>query len=161
MRIDPVYLVAPLPAPKVASRRGFLALASSFAAGALIGGACGYSIGTSNAPAASGAPGAGGDLPSSGDVELDELRWLAVKAPIEKLLEKNTLLFMMLDRTYRTDPFLWQGVARLCKAALADEQSPYRRMVALQAVVAIEKVGPPAELRLQEYLPQLKAVSRR
>jgi hypothetical protein len=162
MKLDPVYLVEPRPAPKVASRRGFLALASSFAAGAMIGGACGYSIGRAGPPGgASAAPAADSDPPSSGDVELDELRWLATKAPIEKLVEKNIQFFTRLDRTYRTDPVLWRGVERLCRVTLADEKNPYRRIIALQAVVAIEKDGPPAELRLEEYLPQLKAAGRR
>jgi len=157
MHLDPVYVVKPLPAPKVASRRGFLALASSFAAGALIGGACGYSIGTSNAPA-SGAAATGGDLPSSGDVELDELRWLAVKAPIEKLVEKNALIIMRLYRDYPNELYLWQGIDRLCRTVLAGERPKDQFLIASQLVPLIERRHPPAALKLEKYLPALRAI---
>jgi hypothetical protein len=160
MRIDPVYVVAPLPAPKAASRRGFLALASSFAAGALIGGACGYSMGASNAPAAgsSAAPTADADPPSSGDVELDDLRWLAVKAPIAKLVEKNALFIVRLYRDYPNDPFLWKGIDRLCRTVLAGEQPKDQLLIAKQLVPLIEHNHPPADLQLEQYLPALRAI---
>jgi len=158
MHLDPVYVVKPLPAPKVASRRGFLALASSFAAGALIGGACGYSIGTSNAPAAGAAPPADGDLPSSGDVELDYFRWLAVKAPIEKLVEKNALFIVQLYREYPNDPYLWKGIDRLCRTVLAGEQPKDQLLLARQLVPLIERCHPPVDLKLEQYLPALRAV---
>jgi hypothetical protein len=162
MEFDPRNLDPPRVAPMVASRRGFVGVAASFVAGGVLGVAGGYSTArwVAGAPVPVSRP-PDEELPSTGNDELDELRWLAVKAPIEELASKNALLFVQLDRKYRTDPVLWRGVARLCGEALGNEGSPHRRMIALQAVVAIEHDHPPAELRLEELLPRLRTASRR
>jgi hypothetical protein len=163
---DQLYLVPARAAPMVATWRRFVCVAASFVGGSALGAASGYAVARSFAEAAPApAPPHGltpdGRLAPSGNGELDELRWLAVEAPIEELATKNAVFFMMLDRTYRTDPVLWRGVARLCREALGNERSPHRRMIALLAVPIIEHDQPPAELRLEELLPRLRVASRR
>src|SRR5262245_48568230 len=106
MRLEPVFLVAPKPKPpSIPTRRAFLFIGISFAAGSTIGTACGYTLGRASV---SGDPGAGGELPpSSGDADLDELRRLAIAAPIEELVERRNLFIMMRNRTYPDDRYLW------------------------------------------------------
>ena len=159
MKLDPV-LLAPQKLPaSMPTRRAFLGMGLAFTAGGAIGAACGYSMGASAVPQPSGPP-PEEELKPSGDADLDELRRLAVKAPIEELVEKNLLFFVMLDRTYRTDPVLWKGVARLCSEVLSNEHVKDRRIIAKQLVVGIEKIGAPPELHLDQHLPALRVLAK-
>ena len=107
------------------TRRAFLLAGGTFAVGAAVGGACGYSIG---AKAEAVAPVADQELVPSGDVELDELRRLAVKATISELVEKRLYFANSLVDRYRDDRVLWSGVGRLCDALIANQQFPDRRL---------------------------------
>jgi hypothetical protein len=143
-----------------ASRRGFVGVAVSFVVGGVLGAAGGYSIARAVArdalsPAASTT---GDELPSSGDTDLDELRWLAVKAPIETLTEESAVLIVNLYRYYPSDPYLWQGIGRLCRTVVAGEQPAFRLLIAKQLVPLIENHLPPADLGLEKYLPALRGI---
>lgn len=122
MRLEPVYLLAPKKQPP--TRRAFLVFAGGFAGGALLGGACGYSLGTMSAaspvPSSAGGPDSAksDDLPSSGDARLDALRRLAVKAPIEELVGVWADWWGEFDFNYGKDPILWQGLDRLAVWAM-------------------------------------------
>jgi hypothetical protein len=124
MRLEPVYLLAPKKTPP--TRRAFLVFAGGFAGGALLGGACGYSLGAmgsaGGAAAASGGAEAakGEELPSSGDARLDALRRLAVKAPIEELVANWNPFCASFVFDYFKDPVLWRGADRLVAWALAN-----------------------------------------
>lgn len=129
MRLDAVYVLAPKKTPpSVPTRRAFLLTGGAFAVGATLGGACGYSLGM-----AGGAPGVGAEteLPPSGDASLDEMRRLAVKAPLEELIEKRHMFLMDVPvGAHRTDAIVWRGVERLCDALLVQPEFPDRRATA-------------------------------
>jgi hypothetical protein len=126
MKLEPVFLVAPKPKPpSMPTRRAFLLAGATFTLGAVTGGACGYSIG-----AAAAVPPAAEEIPPSGDVELDELRRLAVKAPIEELVERRLTFTNSVFKDYPTDELLWRGVGRLCDAVLAGHAMADRRLFA-------------------------------
>ncbi len=139
MKLDPVYLVAPSSAPSMPTRRAFLIAGTTFTLGTAVGGACGYSIGAARSTDAAPAE---QDLPPSGDVELDELRRLAVKAPIEELVEKRNNFLASLSRDYRNDEVLWRGVERLTARVIADNSFPQRRVSALFLAQVIQFAEP-------------------
>jgi hypothetical protein len=160
MQLDPVFVAAPRkPPPSMTNRRAFLGMGLTFVAGNAIGAACGYSAGAAARPPDPTSR-SEGDLKPTGDNDLEELRRLAVKAPIEELVEKNLLFFVMLDRSYRNDPVLWRGVARLSAEVVSNDRLKDRAMIARRLVVAIENIGAPPELRLDQRLPSLRAAAR-
>ena len=160
MATDPGHLVPPRAAPMVASRRGFVGVALSFVAGGVLGAAGGYSIARAVASSvlSPAVPTTGDDLPLSGDSELDELRWLAVRAPIETLTERSAVLIVRLYRDYPNDPYLWQGIGRLCRTVVAGEQPASQVLIAIQLVPLIEHCHPPTSLGLEQYLPALRGI---
>ncbi|MCA8966690.1 MAG: hypothetical protein KDC48_17550 [Planctomycetes bacterium] len=143
MRIDPVFLVAPKPAPKaVPTRRAFLMAGGAFAFGSMIGGACGYSLGVAQgAPVeATAEKGGGEELGSSGDARLDALRRLAVKAPIEELVKNWNEWFAYFDTEYQSDPVLWRGMDRLAEWATANpNKASFELLTALVAASLQDK----------------------
>jgi hypothetical protein len=155
MRLEPVYLVSPRPKPPaMPTRRAFLLAGTTFAVGSVLGGACGYSL------AASATKDTGtedGDLAPSGDVELDELRRLAVKAPIEELVQRGVFFLNLRDTTYPQDGVLWRGVERLARQII-ENPGPIDRSLVLVVTATIERGQPPESLRLEESLPSLRQV---
>ncbi|MFM1871214.1 MAG: hypothetical protein RL398_636 [Planctomycetota bacterium] len=127
MRIDPVYLVAPKPSPTPQpTRRAFLAVGTTFGIGSLVGGACGYSVGTrrdtpdrppTESPPSTPAtdPAA---VPPTNDATLLALRRMAVEAPIADLVANWNPWFMDFSFDYTKDPVLWQGMDRLAQWAV-------------------------------------------
>ncbi|MFK7742289.1 MAG: hypothetical protein AB8H80_18390 [Planctomycetota bacterium] len=66
--------------------------------------------------------------PSSGDAELDELRRLALEAPIEELAH-NWLYFLdSFGKSYRTDEYLPSGLGRFARHILKTPNLPERAM---------------------------------
>jgi hypothetical protein len=120
------------------TRRAFVLGGAMFAAGLSLGGACGYAIGSRRIEE----PGKEEELASSGDADLDELRRLAVKAPIEELVKHDLLFITMTTRTYRRDQILWRGMVRLADRVLADASYPNRRAVAGVLVQCFQRVEP-------------------
>jgi hypothetical protein len=162
MKLEPVFLVTPkLPSGSVPTRRAFLFAGAAFFGGAVLGTACGYSMGAAAAgPQAPVDPAQPIDPPKTGNAELDELRRLAVVAPIEELVERHPLFLMLRDRHYRDDEILWRGVGRLARKAIDDEQLRNRRTIAALTAGSIDLGEPPASLGLKQLLPQLKVISR-
>jgi hypothetical protein len=155
MRLEPVYLVSPRPIPPaMSSRRAFLLAGATFVAGSALGGACGYSLAAS---AGKEAGGGDADLATSGDAELDELRRLAVKAPIEELVQRGVLFLNMRDTVYPKDEVLWRGVARLAQEIIA-RPDPIDRSLVLVVAATIERGGPPKDLKLEDSLPRLREI---
>jgi hypothetical protein len=150
MRLDPVFVLAPTKKPPaMPTRRAFLLAGGMFFVGAGVGGACGYAAGVSPgaAGAGGGAPADGGEdeLKSSGDANLDDLRKLAVQAPIEKLIELRQMFLVSAGLDYPHDPILLKGMERLGNALLKDSSFPDRRLTARTIAQAIEAA--PQELR--------------
>lgn len=162
MRLQPVYVVAP--SASVPTRRAFLLAGGTFAAGMSLGGACGYALGARRS-AAPGGDAAAADaaaieqmLQPSGDVELDELRRLAVKAPIEELVEARPVFLTHFSRKYRSDRILWIGVERLCEAVLARTEISNRRIAAQSIVQVVESCETQLQTRLNVHLIALRSI---
>lgn len=175
MKLTPVYLVAPEPdPPSMPTRRAFLIAGSTFAAGLGLGGACGFAAGASGAPAkvqpASGdvgEPVAAQDASmregpieweSSGDALLEELRRLAVKAPIEELVEKRQDFVNLLYSTYPEDTIAWRGIGRLSEHYCFNESLRDRRIFARWLAQVIEKASAPVREPLIKYVDRLKSI---
>ncbi|MCR9244617.1 MAG: hypothetical protein NXI31_06265 [bacterium] len=162
MKLQPVYLLAPEPEPKsMTSRRAFLLAGCTFATGTLIGGACGYSLGASRGSGEPEDPKKVGsndevELKSTGDSTLDELRRLAIKAPVGDLCAKADLFMNLKGLDYPDDPVLWQGMGRLMEEAVNNPNQPFERNTLSLLIRFVEKANPPQELRLDRYLPALR-----
>jgi hypothetical protein len=169
MKIDAYYVLAPLPkspAPPPSSRRAFLMGSSLFLAGAAVGSACGYTVGAAgHGEAGSGgaANGAGaaapgdGELTPSGDVELDQLRWLAAKAPLDELFSKAMFLLHSRAGAYPQDAILWRGVDRLTAEIVANPRRDIDESLLVVLVAQIEGTARPESPSLRERVPALKA----
>ena len=153
MRLDPIFVVAPVPPPpSMPTRRAFLLAGATFTLGTAVGGACGYSIAAKQEAVETE------ELASSGDVELDELRRLAVKAPIAELVERRLVFLNSLTKDYRKDEVLWRGVDRLAAAVLVDLSFPDRRVSARLIAQVIDLADPPFQARYAESAKKLRAV---
>lgn len=158
MRFDAaVYLVPPDPTPpSMPTRRAFLIAGVTFAFGAAAGGACGYSIGAAGAVDAAVADDR--ELEPSGDADLDELRRLAVKAPIEELIEKRLVFLSCVAQDYRRDGVLWSGVERLCDSVRADIGFPDRRVSARLLAQTIELADPEFRTKYLSVASELRSL---
>src|SRR5262245_35073736 len=117
MKLEPVFLVAPkVSAGSVPTRRAFIFAGAAFLGGAVFGTACGYSLGAAAGPTPS--PSEPAAPASTGDAKLDELRRLAVTAPIEELVAEHLDFVWWRERHYPNDAVLWQGVSRLAREVL-------------------------------------------
>jgi hypothetical protein len=161
MRLEPVYLVAPKPKqPSIPTRRAFLFAGIAFATGSTVGTACGYTLGRASVNAA--VLGAGGvELPpSSGDADLDELRRLAIAAPIEELIDKRLNFLASRNRQYPKDVYLWFGIKRLCDAIAAVPDTPERRLLARLLLDLVENKNPPSSISFRDNLPTLRLLAK-
>ena len=170
MRLDPVYVVAPRPASQsMSTRRAFLFASGTFAFGATLGGACGYAVGASAAPPVEPAaeppttqpstePALDEPLKPSGDVELDELRRLAVKAPIDELIKNRVAFLTLLGRRYPSDEVLWRGVQRLADEVLKRSDYPSRRIAAMSIAQVVENGHPRLKQLVGDKLQGLRAI---
>lgn len=151
MKIDPVYLVQPRP-----TRRAFLLAGSAFAGGVVVGGAGGFAIGVRSAA------GVGIETPAvlrpSGNAELDDLRRLAVEAPIEELTRRGPEFIAAFNRNFSDDAILARGVRRLAERVVSDDAVPARLTLA-RFLVRTAKVGAAArDDALIGLLPRLEAI---
>lgn len=159
MRLEPVYLLAPKPKPpSVPTRRAFLIAGGTFFAGIGLGGACGYAAGS-----ARNAGDGNGDTPSSaltptGDTDLDELRRLAMKAPIEELTGQWFPFLTLLHDTYKSDEFLWHGAKRICDEAINNQSLADRSKIARWSITVITSGDPKLTASLRPLLNELRLV---
>ncbi|MBL8727224.1 MAG: hypothetical protein JNM25_02255, partial [Planctomycetes bacterium] len=133
----------------VPTRRVFLLAGITFAVGTAAGGWSGYAIG-----AAAG----DGELEPTGDADLDELRRLAVKAPIEELLAKRLVFLNCLFEDYPRDRILWSGARRIAEALVAGREIPDRRLYARFLAQVIESNDPEFTAPLLPLAPALRKV---
>ncbi len=153
MRLDPVLLAAPnAPPALMPTRRAFVLGGAMFAAGLSLGGACGYAIGSRRIEE----PGKEEEQASSGDADLDELRRLAVKAPIEELVKHDLLFIRSTTVVYKNDKVLWRGMRRLADYLLETRDYPNRRTVAAVLVQAINFAAPETAEPLLGYVEKLR-----
>jgi hypothetical protein len=142
MRLDgAVYVLARPKAPSMPTRRAFVIAGCTFAAGMVVGGACGYSAGVAAGAEAAPLEPAAEELPKSGDAELDALRALAVQAPIEELMRYARVFIDVITDRYPRDPILWRGVDRICDELLSSG-GKYGRLFPRVVAQAIELADP-------------------
>jgi len=154
MRLDPVFLAAPSGPPALMpTRRAFMLGGAMFATGLSMGGACGYAIGSRRAEP--GEP-KEEEQASSGDADLDELRRLAVKAPIEELVKHDLLFIRSTTVVYKNDKVLWRGMKRLADYLLETREYPNRRAIAAVLVQAINFATPETAEPLLGYVEKLR-----
>jgi hypothetical protein len=153
MRLDEaVFVLARPKAPSMPTRRAFVIAGCTFAAGMVVGGACGYSAGV----AADGER-AGETLPPTSDPDLHELRRLAVVAPIDELIAHRGVFISLISDTYRSDAILWRGIDRLCEAVLRGTVQN-RRLLALALCGVIERGEEPHASARHHQLEALRLV---
>ncbi len=156
MKLEPVYLVAPKPKPRsMPSRRAFLGMGLAFLGGGAIGSACGYSVGAARTPAA---PASEDALTPSGNEELDELRRLATKAPIEELMGRGTQFTTLLATKYRADAIAWRGVDRIAKVLVEDLNRPRRRPLAVWLAGVIDEADPAIRDEHERWIRLLREI---
>jgi hypothetical protein len=158
MKLEPVYVVAQQRTqPSMPTRRAFLLAGATFTLGAAAGGACGYSLGAAGGQPESARPGEE-ELPPSGDRELDELRRLAVRAPLAELIEKRLDFLYSVGKDYRRDEVLWKGVERLSDAVLKDTSFPGRRLTARVIAQTIDFADPQFRSQFEGRIEPLRAI---
>ena len=160
MRLDPVYLVEPRPGhPTMSTRRAFLLAGSTFAIGTSLGGACGFAAGVASTEAEH-TP--NDRKPQSFDpsdnLTLDELRRLAVEAPIAELMGRWQVFLGLLSDTYPNDQVLWVGAERIGRYVVENERLPSRLTLAkwLEQIIANSRTAPAQSLG--ELAAQLRSV---
>jgi hypothetical protein len=135
----------------VTTRRAFVIAGATFALGAAAGGSYGYSLAL-----AESLPMRAAELLPSGDGELDELRRLAVEAPVAELVQHRLDFTHGLFRDHPHDPVLWRGIGRLCDAVLGDEPVPDRSAFARTLAHVIERGDPAMTSSLVERVQALR-----
>jgi len=135
--MDPQPASPELSAPPstVPTRRVFVMAGVTFLVGTTTGGWWGYAAGS--AVAASEREAA--ELAPTGDADLDELRRLAVKAPIEELLEQRLVFIGCLFREYPKDKILWGGAKRIAEALIEGRHIAERRLFSRFLAQVIEQ----------------------
>jgi hypothetical protein len=164
MRFDSAVFLAPHPrASTTTTRRAFLLAGGSFILGASVGGACGYSAGVRTANIGAGAArelDLAAGLAATGDADLDELRQLAIQAPLAELVERQVLFLDQVRSTYHADTFLWYGVARLVEGAVSASLTPATQRSRQRLIQLLDGMDPavaPANgLRLRDRLGELR-----
>ncbi len=142
----------PASVPVMSGRRAFLLASATFVAGAAIGGGGGFAWGL-------GHPGVSAPAVAEPvSEELAELRWLAVEAPIEDLMEKRLAFLACVAADYRRDATLWRGVERLGREVLGGAQVPDRRSFRLWLAEVIEKGDPDMAAHLVPLATQLRGI---
>ena len=147
MKIDPIWLVQPR-----ADRRAFLMAAGAF----VLGGAGGYGLRVLQEP---GVP-----VPAkpekTGNPELDELRRLAVEAPIAELSAHWVSFLVRRDRTYHDDVPLLTGVRRLSAHCLGTVGVRDRSRMAGALLRSLGIGAALLDPELQALVPELKEAAR-
>jgi hypothetical protein len=108
------------------------------------------------APVASATAPAALDLRPSGDIELDQLRHLAVAAPLEALFAHAPMFLSTRVSTYPRDAILWRGVARMTAALVEDAARDVPVGVIGLIVTQIGGTARPDAPSLREHLPVLR-----
>lgn len=136
------------------TRRAFVLGGAMFATGLSLGGACGYAIGSRRVEG-----GSGDEVEvSSGDADLDELRRLAVKAPIEELVKHRLVFVNATFADYPKDATLWKGIGRLAEFVLSDSAMDDKRKFAIALAGVIEQADIAVSRDLRQLAPKLRRV---
>lgn len=140
------------PPSTVPTRRVFVMAGVTFLVGTTTGGWWGYAAGSEAAASEREAA----ELAPTGDADLDELRRLAVKAPIEELLEQRLMFVGCLFQEYPKDKVLWGGAMRIAEALLEGREVPERNLFARFLAQVIERNDPEFTAPLLHLAPRLR-----
>jgi hypothetical protein len=157
MKLDPVYLLAPDPAPArppESSRRRF---ATGVAVGLLSGLAAGSGLARLLAPRPAGADET--DEPTGDDARL---RWALdlQQGPLEDLVAGNTDFLLAFTEHPDVRDRLEPGIYRLVIAVLEDDDAVADRRALLAAKLAQSIDSLPPDARLRTHLPFLRRLAR-
>ena len=119
--------------------------------------AVGYSM-TAATPVGAADAAAEQPLVPTGDADLDELRRLAVKAPIDELMNVAVAFVGNLHDLYPNDKVLWGGIDRICGALIAGHSVPDRRPLAGFIAQLIEKGDPSNTKPVLHHVPGLRRI---
>jgi hypothetical protein len=150
MKLEPVYLLAPKPAPKsMPTRRAWLLAGCAFAAGVVGGSACQswFGVGKPETPP-----------------QIDPMRdWLqkvcADSTPIEQLLQYRLSLYMQLPK-WSDDALLWRGIDRLVAIVMSKADLADRKRVALELLLFLENADLPDDAAGRWDLESLRRIAR-
>lgn len=149
MKLEPVYVVAPLPEQAESSRRRWcLAVAAAF-----LGAAGGVVVGFSAAGATRSESEDEGAPP---DPELLRLRRLVSEGTTEELLRESWNVLLSLSGQYADDEVLWRGLDRIVEANLLFPPTDKVREILRFAATMIERSRSEHALRRLDLLPTLK-----
>lgn len=149
MKLEPVYVVAPLPEQAGLSRRRWcLAVSAAF-----LGCAAGSVIGFSAARATQSDSGGDGAAP---DPELIRLRRLVSEGTTDELLRESWNVLLGLSSQYADDEILWRGLDRIVEANLLLPPSDKVRELLRFAATMIERSRSEHASRRLDLLPTLK-----
>ncbi|MFK7742303.1 MAG: hypothetical protein AB8H80_18460 [Planctomycetota bacterium] len=95
---------------------------------------------------------AGGLRKPSGDAVLDDMRRLAIEAPIEELVSKRHDFIDLYQRSYETDRIVRHGIGRIAKETLRNDSVPERAIFARWLAQLIEKSP--------DFAPAIKALAQ-
>jgi len=95
-------------------------------------------------------------LAPTGDADLDELRYLSLKAPIDELVERWLFFAYAFGKSYREDRHLARGLERLIDYALQNEGMQEHRAFCASLCQVIEYGEPWLRARLGYRLPQMR-----
>ena len=153
MRLEPLAVFDPWPELPIPTRRALLGMGVAVLVGSITGGACACAMGGSPRPV-------GQETPTlMDDVQLDELRRLAVASPLSALLDKRMQFLTLRDRLYPDDHCLWRGVRRIAEA-IVDPGCPLedRRTMARLIACTVTKSTSSNARTLADQLPLLEMV---
>lgn len=160
MKLQPVYLVAPMPAPKsMPTRRAWLLATGAFAVGAVAGSACQSWLGGDDA-----APAPEPEPEPAAQAALDPMQeWLRKVCDdgtgIEELIRHRLSLYMQLPK-WRDDPLLWHGIDRLASVVLETAELADRRRLAFELSLFLQNAELPAGASDRWDLDALLAIAR-
>lgn len=155
VKLDPVFLLEPVPAPKmVPTRRAFLLAGVAGIAGIGVGFGSGFWAGRSQAGSAS-------EVPIEAERRIAWARSLAEQAPVSELLDNLPGFLGVVHEAYeygKDDAILWQGVQRAA-SALIENESVEQRGAKARALLLIFKLRPTSALG--ELRPLLARIAMR
>jgi hypothetical protein len=128
----------------------------AFVTGGVIGSACGYAAGRAGQAKPVDAS-TTEELQPTGNADLDEMRRLAVKAPIEELMGHAWSFLRAVAQEYRDDEIAWRGVGRIASQLVRNESQPDRVRLASYATQIIDG-NPALRAQLNDVLSKLRLI---
>jgi hypothetical protein len=154
MRLDgAVYVLARPKAPSMPTRRAFVIAGCTFAAGMVVGSACGYSAGV-----AAEDPNPPDDSSAAVDAERAEFHRLATTAPIDELMAVHLPFVNHARSVYLRDAIVWRGVRRIAEALLNGYVVDNRRASAIWIAQTIEAADVEHAMALRELAASLRQI---